>query len=72
MQSWLEAQKQPAAKPMEMATVAAKGEETVNMPSEEKREKIEPVLDLEINNRLLLKAKELWPLDPDIKRLPSE
>lgn len=73
MQSWLEAKKEPPPKKTagrsQKVSMASMRKE---MPRDEGRKKPELILDLEINNRLLLKAKELWPLDPDIKQLPSE
>ena len=72
MQSWLEAQKQPALRAGEMQKEESSAQIGKELTSDEKMKAPEPILDLEINDRLLLKAKELWPLDPDIKKLPSE
>jgi len=72
MQAWLEREKQPPAQPMELADDTTATKMVKEISSTEVMEELELILDLEVNNRLLLKAKELWPLDPDIKKLPPE
>ena len=72
MQAWLEAKKQPAPKTAGKSEEMSLAQKRKEIPEDQETGKPEMILDLEINKRLLLKAKELWPLDPDIKNLPSE